>query len=93
MHIGYLVPHGGVGTFAKEKDLELKRINSVKKRRQKEVTVSDRTLALAGLACPVGGSSWAHSRSSDRTLHSKSDLRVTTSKRTDDNLKACLNGD
>ena len=35
----------------------MKWINSVKKRRRKEVTVSDRTLALAGPACLVSGSS------------------------------------
>ena len=49
--------HGGVGTFTKEKKLELMWINSVKKRRRKEVTVSDRTLASTGLAHPVSGSS------------------------------------
>jgi hypothetical protein len=45
----------------------------VKKRRRKGVTVSDRMLALAGPVRPVSGSSRAWSRSSDRTLHSKSD--------------------
>ena len=44
---------GGVGTFAKEKKLELMRINSVKKRRRKEVTVSDWRLALVGPARSV----------------------------------------
>jgi hypothetical protein len=39
------------------KKLELMWINSVKKWRQKEVTVSDRTLASTGPACPVSGSS------------------------------------
>jgi hypothetical protein len=39
----------------------------------KGVTVSDRTLASAGPVRPVSGSSRARSRSSDRTLHSKSD--------------------
>ena len=48
-------------------------INSVKKRRPKEVTVSDQTLASVGPARSVSGSSWARSRSSDRTLHGKSD--------------------
>jgi hypothetical protein len=31
----------------------MKRINSMKKRRRKEVTVSDRSLASVGPACPV----------------------------------------
>jgi hypothetical protein len=35
--------------------------------------MSDRTLASAGPARLVSGSSWARSRSSDQTLHSKSD--------------------
>jgi hypothetical protein len=35
----------------------MKRINSMKKRRRKEVTVSDRTLASVGPACPVSDSS------------------------------------
>jgi hypothetical protein len=35
--------------------------------------VNDRTLASARLARPVSGSSWVWSRSSDRTLNSKSD--------------------
>ena len=43
--------------LTKEKKLELKQINSVKKQRRKEVTVSDRTLASAGPARPVSGSS------------------------------------
>ena len=40
-----------------EKKLELMWINLVKKQRQKEVTVGDRTLVLVGPACPVSGSS------------------------------------
>ena len=64
---------GGVGTFAKEKELELKWINSVKKQRRKEVTMSDRTLASAGPARPVSDSSWVRSRSSDQMLPSKGD--------------------
>jgi len=47
---------GGTSTFAKEK-LELKWINSVKKRRRKEVTVSDQTLASTGPMRLVSGSS------------------------------------
>ena len=45
--------HGGVGTFTKEKKLELKWINSVKKRRRGSVTVSDRTLSSVAPACQV----------------------------------------
>ena len=41
----------------RKKKLEVKQINSVKKRRRKEVTMSDRTLASAGLVHPVSGSS------------------------------------
>ena len=44
---------GGVGIFAKEKKLELMWINSVKKRRRKEVSGDDQTLASIGLACPI----------------------------------------
>ena len=39
----------------------------------KHVTMSDRTLASVGPTHLVSGSSWARSRSSDRTLHGKSD--------------------
>ena len=49
--------HGGVGTFTKEKKLELMWINSAMKRRREGVTVSDRTLASARPAYPVSGSS------------------------------------
>ena len=48
---------GGVGTFTKEKKLELMWINSTMKRRREGVTVSDRTLASVGPSCPVSGSS------------------------------------
>ena len=41
----------------RRKKLELKWINSVKKRRRKEVTVSDQTLASVGPAHQVSGSS------------------------------------
>jgi hypothetical protein len=44
---------GGVGTFTKEKKLKLMWITSAKKWRRKEVTGSDRTLALEGPARPV----------------------------------------
>jgi hypothetical protein len=47
-HIHMVVSLGGVGTFTKEKCLELKWINSAKKKRQKEITGGDRTLASAG---------------------------------------------
>jgi hypothetical protein len=56
-----------------EKKLELEQINSEKKRKREGVTMSDQTLASAGPTCPVSGSSLVQSRSSDRTLNSKSD--------------------
>ena len=59
--------------LTKEKKLELKQINSVKKQRRKEVTVSDRTLASVRPMCPVSDSSWLRFRSSDRMQHSKGD--------------------
>ena len=69
----HMVVYTWCGTFTKEKELELKRINSVKKQRRKEVTVSDRTLASVGPARLVSDNSWVWSWSNDWTLHYKGD--------------------